>query len=631
MHQRLLDALTGQQPELVDQPLERLIAGCSPSDALSACEALHDFRHKTDNLYAQVRALAFAAACRTFAGAAAAGRLLAANTAGAVAGALLVPLLAVPGLGLSASLVLEAVLLALAGALAGCRQRRPVRLAALAVIVAAGLGLQAAGPRWVRHLGQVLYYHEGRQASVAVMQLPGGLRRLYVDAVAVAGDDLAMLADQYTLAHLPLLLHPRARRVLTVGFGSGSTSRALLAHPGLRVDCVEISEAVLGAAGWFSHLNGGLPGRGPPGYRLLVQDARTHLLGTEVRYDIIVNDCTDLAYRSDAALYTREFFTLVRSRLAAGGLAAAWVPLRGQEPFRSLRSVLGAFTAAFPATSLWVFDSAPLHFGILVGGARPRRVSLAAARRLLANEQIRRQLERVGLADPARLALSRHFDDAALRHLAAGLPVNSDDRPVVEYWAPLEEGGDESAYRFLELQAPSPPPALEEIPAGLLPVLGRRAAQRPWLLAGNRARVAGKSARADYFLAVAQRLDPTDPLAARLTGLTARRLRSWRRRASAGDAAASLRLAAARLVLGRPRLSLKWSEPLLARRPDARAALLAGWARLALGQPGRARRLLEQAMGAGPELQKRARAGLVIACLPGGVGKWLALLTSAAL
>jgi len=196
---------------------------------------------------------------------------------------------------------------------------------------------------------------------------------------------------------------------------------------------------------------------------------------------------------------------------------------------------------------------------------------------------------------------------------------------------PLEEGGDESAYRFLELQAPSPPPALEEIPAGLLPVLGRRAAQRPWLLAGNRARVAGKSARADYFLAVAQRLDPTDPLAARLTGLTARRLRSWRRRASAGDAAASLRLAAARLVLGRPRLSLKWSEPLLARRPDARAALLAGWARLALGQPGRARRLLEQAMGAGPELQKRARAGLVIACLPGGVGKWLALLTSAAL
>ena len=62
MHQRLLDALTGQQPELVDQPLERLIAGCSPSDALSACEALHDFRHKTDNLYAQVRALAFAAA-----------------------------------------------------------------------------------------------------------------------------------------------------------------------------------------------------------------------------------------------------------------------------------------------------------------------------------------------------------------------------------------------------------------------------------------------------------------------------------------------------------------------------------------------------------------------------------------
>lgn len=576
-------------------------------------------------------ALAFAAACRQLGGAAAAGRLLAANTSGAVAGALLVPLLAVPGLGLSASLVCEAMLLALAAVLVEARLRRRRRLAALAVLIAAGLSLQAAGPRWVRHLGQALYYREGRQASVAVVELGRGLRRLYVDAMAVAGNDLAMLTDQFTLAHLPLLLHPRARRVLTVGFGSGSTSWAFLAHPGLLVDCVEISGAVVGAAEWFSRINGGLPKKAPPGYRLIMQDARTYLRKTEVRYDVIVNDCTDLAYRSDAALYTRQFFALVRSRLAAGGLAAAWVPLRGQQPFRSLRSVLGAFTEVFPSTSLWVFDSTPLHFGILVGGAEPRRVSLAAAERLLANERVRRQLQRVGLDDPARLAVSRHFDDTTLRYLAVGLPANSDDRPVVEYWAPLEEGGDASAYRFIRLAPSSPPPALDEALPDMLAAVARRVAQRPWLLAGNRALAAGQTTRAGFFLTMARRLDSQDALAARLSGLTPRRLRTWRRQASAGNREAALRLAAAHLVLGQARPCLRWAKALLGLGNDARAALLAGWARLLLGQPGQARVLIERALGGSSGLERRALVGLLIAKLPAGLGKWLALLTSAAL
>ncbi len=577
----------------------------------------------------------FACACRAalHSGAArGAGRVLAANALSAVLGALLVPLALVPSLGLGATLSLLGLLPIAAGLFVSRRRegRRPWP-AAVASVSAAVL-LVLAGPRWVRHLGEVVFYHEGSDVSVAVTAEEEGGKRLFVDGIAVAGTDLIMSTDQKTLAHLPVLLHPDPNSVLTVGFGSGGTSYSLLLHPDLQVDCVEISPVVVSAAPYLTEANHGLLEHPSPRYRLHLQDARRFLATTGKSFDIIANDCTDLAYRSDASLYTQDFFTLARRHLAPGGIAAAWIPLRGQPPYRVMKTVLRTFADVFPAVSLWVFDAHPVHFGILLGGFEPLEVDLARIKRVLGNSKVARDLKSVGLDDPLRLATSRQLDDRTLRAFVAGAGLHTDDCPVVEFWAPLESGDDASAYRFLLSAGPAPPAVVHN--AGVLTRrdLGCRIASRPGLLSGHRAWLDGDEETARRFYLHALRACPQDPGVRTLLGIgreqTARLTEQIRRPLSHPGALS--RLGAVRLYEGDYRGALDlFAAGRVANPKDSGALLGIGLAHLGVGRTGAARLVLFRVLAAGaPEpLYERALSALALARLPSPLAGGLWALT----
>jgi spermidine synthase len=580
----------------------------------------------------------FSCACQAAAGGGAAqgpGRVLAANTFAAVLGALLVPLALVPLIGLGVTLALLGLLPVAAGLWVSRRQesRRPWP-AALAALLAAVL-LVLAGPRWVRHLGQVIFYHEGSDVSVAVVAEQGG-KRLFVDGIAVAGTDLIMSTDQKTLAHLPVLLHPRPRSVLTVGFGSGGTSYSLLLHPDLQVDCAEISPAVIRAAGYLSEANHGLLEHPSPRYRLHLEDARRFLATTNRSFDIIANDCTDLAYKSDASLYTKDFFGLVRQRLAPGGIAAAWIPLRGQPPYRVMKTVLRTFADVFPAVSLWVFDAHPVHFGILLGGSAPLDVDMARVKRILKNPKVARDLKAIGLDDPLRLATSRQLDDRVLRDWVADSGLHTDDRPVVEFWAPLEPGDDASAYRFLLSAEPAPPAVVRHVGALTRRDLGCRLAARPGLLSGHRAWLEGDEETARLYYLRALRACPDDPGVRMLLGIgeekTARLEEKIHRPLS--NPTALTQLGAVRLYEGDYRRALDlFAAGRVANPRDPGALLGVGLAHLGAGRSRAARVVFFRvlASGAGGPLEKRALAALALARLPAPLGKSLWVLTFAGL
>src|SRR5262249_37775225 len=152
--------------------------------------------------------------------------------------------------------------------------------------------------------------------------------------------------DQKMLAHLPLLLHPRPRRALTVGFGSGGTSYSMTLH-GIDVDCVEIERAVPAAAGHFTSENHGVLSH--PRFHLIIDDARSWLRVAPVRYDAIVTDCTNIQYKSNGDLYTVDYFRLMKDRLTPQGVAAAWVPANGIEG-ADLKTLLRSFREVFPHT-----------------------------------------------------------------------------------------------------------------------------------------------------------------------------------------------------------------------------------------------------------------------------------------
>jgi pimeloyl-ACP methyl ester carboxylesterase len=96
---------------------------------------------------------------------------------------------------------------------------------------------------------------------------------------------------------------------------------------GVAVDCVEIEGRVRAAAEHFPSENANVWTH--PRFRLVLDDARSWLRVADVRYDVIVTDCTNIQYRSNGDLYTVDYFRLLRDRLTPDGLAAAWVPANG--------------------------------------------------------------------------------------------------------------------------------------------------------------------------------------------------------------------------------------------------------------------------------------------------------------
>ena len=94
-----------------------------------------------------------------------------------------------------------------------------------------------------------------------------------------------------------------------------------------RIDAVEIDPSVFHAAPHLDDSNHGV--WRDPRFHLVLEDARSYLASTDARYDVISTDCTDLRYKSNANLYTVDYFTLARERLQPGGVVTVWMPLGG--------------------------------------------------------------------------------------------------------------------------------------------------------------------------------------------------------------------------------------------------------------------------------------------------------------
>jgi len=366
------------------------------------------------------------------------GGLYAVNTLGCVAGAFLAGFLLIPCFGIQATFGVLAAGSLIAGLIPLALLHQP-RLAwraaaAGAVIlatVAAWLCLPATGflKESINEPRHLVYYREGNNGTVSVVEERNGVRHLMVDGQPVAGTAPTDRVDQKMLAHLPLLLHPAPKHALTVGFGSGGTSDSMRLHD-VAVDCVEIEPAVPGAAAHFLGENHGILSRS--GFRLILDDARSWLRVAPINYDVIVTDCTNVQYKSNGDLYTREYFDLMRRRLTAAGVAAAWVPANGIEE-ADLKVLLRSFQCVFPHTSVWHMNCLPTDFLIVVGTPGPLDIDLNQWSKRMTAPAVWEDLKQVGLTDPCRLLYTFLIADTDLsRYLGPG-PINTDDRPILSY------------------------------------------------------------------------------------------------------------------------------------------------------------------------------------------------------
>ncbi|HEV8269261.1 MAG TPA: fused MFS/spermidine synthase, partial [Thermoanaerobaculia bacterium] len=296
------------------------------------------------------------------------------NTVGTVTGSLAAGFLLVPLLGTERTLRVGAFVpaaTALAGYLLLGSGRR---LGAFVAVILAVVGL--AAPRWSPRLFlssdaagaqaafatrlelesavtlsplELVFLKEGRNAAVAVTRTPGA-RSLLVNGHADASDGPDM-STQLLLGVIPALAHPHPRNVFVVGFGSGVTADAAARCPDVEhVDVAELERAVVTSAPWFRHVNHDVASS--PKVRFLYDDARSVLVATPRRYDLILSEPSNPWRAGIANLFTADFFAAAKRTLNKGGVFAQWLQLY-QLDFASVEMILRTFSRSFRHTQVW--------------------------------------------------------------------------------------------------------------------------------------------------------------------------------------------------------------------------------------------------------------------------------------
>ncbi len=271
------------------------------------------------------------------------GRAYFLGTLGSVLGVLLVAMWIIPRLGLHGAFSLLVSLSAGLCVVSTLSQRsvRPggVLVACLAMVAVAGWISYESRPvlretaaikkdgRWMEaaipgagdFISELTSVRAGATATVMIKKPVGRREHLvYVDDQLVASTNLEAKVDSLMLAHLPLLLHHAPTSALTVGFGTGGTSAAMIAH-GVDTYCVEIEPEVPRAAYLMPQQNFNVLDE--PQFTLILNDARDHLHAGLRSYDVIATDVTNLQYKQNGNLYTVEYFDLMRKKLNPGGIA----------------------------------------------------------------------------------------------------------------------------------------------------------------------------------------------------------------------------------------------------------------------------------------------------------------------
>jgi spermidine synthase len=123
------------------------------------------------------------------------------------------------------------------------------------------------------------------------------------------------------MAHVPLLAHGKARRVLIIGGGDGAMLREVLQHSSIeQVTMVEIDQAVIDMAREHlpNHSRGAFD---DPRASIVIANGMDFVRDTDMRFDVIISDSTDPIGPGEI-LFSDDFYAQCRRILNQDGVIA---------------------------------------------------------------------------------------------------------------------------------------------------------------------------------------------------------------------------------------------------------------------------------------------------------------------
>jgi spermidine synthase len=358
------------------------------------------------------------------------GFLMVSNITGNALGGLVTGLLLLGWLGtantLRLFLIASTILLVLGVNRMRGAARRNVIMAGTAAIVAGTLFMPTNSAFWMLISGREWAYDQKvvREDRNNVVQL---LASGEVVALYMTGYEQGTIPFSETHVNLGAageLMHPAPVDVLNIGFGSGGTSYSAGFNPATRH--ITVLEIVPGLYQAYRDL---VQQRAMPAittmfadsrYEFIVGDGRIFLSNTSRRFDVVQQDPL-ISYTSGSGfLNSREYFELIRSRLAPGGLAVVWA---------SGTRTLPTFRSVFP-------HGLVIH-STIVGSNEPIARDNVRVESLLQGEGARAYFDRAGVSTGKLLAFMTEDPGASwdrVEKRARPETINTDLFPRDEYF-----------------------------------------------------------------------------------------------------------------------------------------------------------------------------------------------------
>lgn len=290
----------------------------------------------------------------------------------------------------------------------------------------------------------IVYRHKTNGTQSATVN---GHRTIWVNA---RGGNLAELLHGV----VPLAYVGKRQRALSIGMGTGITTGAL-AEAFEQVTAVEISPAIIEALPRFAAFNFDVADR--PDVQITLADGMVFLYQTDQRFDLISLTIDGPFYQSSSKMYSRELLEKLRERLTPDGVVTLWLE----------QSYSKAVTHTIVATVVSVFEHchiaalnlgymqmvcgvAPLNFVPLTDDALSPAVRQALARRVDVEGFVRR-------------APALYFDRVATLSEPPAVPLNTLDRPVLEFARTTHTRSHEPLSTLLGLNFTSQPTGIDSM------------------------------------------------------------------------------------------------------------------------------------------------------------------------
>jgi len=203
-------------------------------------------------------------------------------------------------------------------------------------------------------LKPTLLYQGTNEYGIVSVWHSKNINYITINGKIEGGTSIYDVKTNYFLGYLPMFMKPNAKKVLGIGLGTGGSLSTIKNFKVQQIDWIEINPLVVKAVrDYFSNFNDYV--LNDTRLNLIKMDGRNYLLTSQIKYDVIISEPSNIWIKESNALFTKEFFEIVNDHLEEGGIFSYWIP-EYEVNEGDLGIALNTIRKVFDHVSIWSYN-----------------------------------------------------------------------------------------------------------------------------------------------------------------------------------------------------------------------------------------------------------------------------------